>query len=25
MCYAFMQAAGMVSDHTVECFRYDEA
>ncbi|PNV82854.1 MAG: DNA-3-methyladenine glycosylase I, partial [Desulfobacteraceae bacterium] len=23
-CYAFMQAVGMVNDHTVECFRYDE-
>lgn len=22
ICYAFMQAAGMVNDHTVECFRY---
>jgi len=25
ICYAFMQAVGMVNDHTVECFRYDEA
>jgi len=24
ICYAFMQAAGMVNDHTVECFRYKE-
>ncbi|MGB7029819.1 MAG: DNA-3-methyladenine glycosylase I, partial [Syntrophobacteria bacterium] len=24
ICYAFMQAVGMVNDHTVECFRYDE-
>lgn len=23
-CYAFMQAAGMVNDHLVRCFRYDE-
>jgi DNA-3-methyladenine glycosylase I len=22
ICYAFMQAAGMVNDHAVECFRY---
>lgn len=22
ICYAFMQAAGLVNDHTVECFRY---
>jgi DNA-3-methyladenine glycosylase I len=22
-CYAFMQAAGMVNDHVVECFRHD--
>jgi len=22
MCYAFMQAVGMVNDHRVECFRY---
>ncbi len=22
ICYAFMQAAGMVSDHTVDCFRH---
>jgi len=21
-CYAFMQAAGMVNDHTIDCFRY---
>jgi DNA-3-methyladenine glycosylase I len=24
ICYAFMQATGMVNDHTVECFRYSE-
>ena len=24
ICYAFMQAAGMVNDHTVDCFRYQE-
>ena len=24
ICYAFMQATGMVNDHTVDCFRYDE-
>ena len=24
ICYAFMQAAGMVNDHTVDCFRYTE-
>ena len=24
ICYAFMQAAGLVNDHTVECFRYEE-
>ena len=23
ICYAFMQAAGMVNDHVVGCFRYD--
>ena len=23
ICYAFMQATGMVNDHTVECFRYE--
>ncbi|KPK11231.1 MAG: DNA-3-methyladenine glycosylase [Acidithiobacillales bacterium SG8_45] len=23
-CYAFMQAAGMVNDHTTDCFRYRE-
>ncbi len=22
ICYAFMQAVGMVNDHRVECFRY---
>ena len=22
ICYAFMQAVGMVNDHTIECFRY---
>lgn len=25
ICYAFMQATGMVNDHTVDCFRYKEA
>lgn len=24
ICYAFMQAAGLVNDHTVDCFRYGE-
>jgi DNA-3-methyladenine glycosylase I len=24
ICYAFMQATGMVNDHAVECFRYRE-
>jgi DNA-3-methyladenine glycosylase I len=24
ICYAFMQAAGMVNDHTLDCFRYHE-
>ena len=24
ICYAFMQATGMVNDHTVDCFRYSE-
>jgi DNA-3-methyladenine glycosylase I len=24
ICYAFMQAAGLVNDHVVECFRYHE-
>ncbi len=24
ICYAFMQAVGMVNDHLVECFRHDE-
>jgi DNA-3-methyladenine glycosylase I len=24
ICYAFMQAAGMVNDHLVRCFRYNE-
>lgn len=24
ICYAFMQAVGMVNDHTVDCFRYEE-
>ena len=22
--YAFMQAVGMVNDHTIDCFRYEE-
>jgi DNA-3-methyladenine glycosylase I len=25
ICYAFMQAVGMVNDHVVGCFRFDEA
>lgn len=25
ICYAFMQAVGMVNDHTLDCFRYAEA
>jgi DNA-3-methyladenine glycosylase I len=24
ICYAFMQAVGMVNDHTLSCFRHDE-
>jgi DNA-3-methyladenine glycosylase I len=24
ICYAFMQAVGMVNDHTLDCFRYHE-
>jgi DNA-3-methyladenine glycosylase I len=24
ICYAFMQAVGMVNDHTTDCFRHDE-
>lgn len=24
ICYAFMQACGLVNDHTVDCFRYDQ-
>ncbi|MEM9242948.1 MAG: DNA-3-methyladenine glycosylase I [Pseudomonadota bacterium] len=24
ICYAFMQAVGMVNDHTVDCFRYQQ-
>ena len=24
ICYAFMQAVGMVNDHVVSCFRYEE-
>ncbi len=24
ICYAFMQATGMVNDHTIDCFRYRE-
>ena len=24
ICYAFMQAAGMINDHEVDCFRYNE-
>ena len=25
ICYAFMQATGMVNDHTTDCFRYTES
>ena len=24
ICYAFMQAAGLVNDHVTNCFRFDE-
>lgn len=24
ICYAFMQATGMINDHTTDCFRYEE-
>lgn len=24
ICYAYMQAVGMVNDHTIDCFRYKE-
>jgi DNA-3-methyladenine glycosylase I len=24
ICYAFMQAAGLINDHVVDCFRHDE-
>jgi DNA-3-methyladenine glycosylase I len=24
ICYAFMQAAGMVNDHVIDCFRYEQ-
>lgn len=24
ICYAFMQAAGMINDHQIDCFRYNE-
>ena len=24
ICYAFMQGAGMVNDHTINCFRHNE-
>ncbi len=24
ICYAYMQAVGMVNDHTVDCFRHAE-
>ena len=24
ICYAFMQAAGLVNDHLISCFRYNE-
>jgi DNA-3-methyladenine glycosylase I len=23
ICYAFMQATGLVNDHTLDCFRYE--
>jgi DNA-3-methyladenine glycosylase I len=25
ICYAYMQAVGMVNDHTIDCFRYEAA
>jgi len=25
ICYSFMQAVGMINDHTVDCFRHDKA
>ncbi|MDG1152419.1 MAG: DNA-3-methyladenine glycosylase I, partial [Hyphomicrobiales bacterium] len=24
ICYAFMQATGLINDHSKSCFRYDE-
>jgi DNA-3-methyladenine glycosylase I len=24
ICYAFMQATGLVNDHTTDCFRYQQ-
>jgi 3-methyladenine DNA glycosylase Tag len=24
ICYAFMQAVGMINDHTMDCFRYPQ-
>ena len=24
ICYAFMQAVGMVNDHIIDCFRHEE-
>jgi DNA-3-methyladenine glycosylase I len=24
ICYAFMQAVGMVNDHTTDCYRYQD-
>jgi DNA-3-methyladenine glycosylase I len=24
ICYAFMQAVGIVNDHTIDCFRYNQ-
>jgi DNA-3-methyladenine glycosylase I len=24
ICYAYMQAAGMVNDHLMDCYRYNE-
>jgi len=24
ICYAYMQAAGMINDHSIDCFRYHQ-
>ena len=24
ICYAYMQATGMINDHTIDCFRWEE-